>query len=240
MNSPRDNGWDASAASWIAHMGERGDWGRQHVLDKVMLERVAMQPYKSMLDVGCGEGRFCRALTARGIKTTGIDPARDLIARASSLDVSGNYQVAHAEALPFSNDSFDLVVSYLTLIDIADFRAGLSEMVRVLKPNGRLLIANLNSFVTSCPRGWIRDEDGKLLHYAVDKYLEEFPSWVEWSDIRIENWHRPLSAYMQELLGLDMTLRYFDEPHPHSGDPEWQAKYRRAPWFMVMEWEKSA
>jgi ubiquinone/menaquinone biosynthesis C-methylase UbiE len=157
MNSSRDNGWDASAARWIAHMGERGDWGRQHVLDKVMLERVAMQPYKSMLDVGCGEGRFCRALTARGITTTGIDPARDLIARAITLHVSGNYQVARAEALPFPTDSFDLVVSYLTLIDIADFRAGLGEMVRVLKPNGRLLIANLNSFVTSCPRGWIRD-----------------------------------------------------------------------------------
>src|SRR5215831_18776297 len=40
-------------------------------------------------------------------------------------------------------------ISYLTLIDIADFRAALREMARVLKPGGILLIANLNSFIAS-------------------------------------------------------------------------------------------
>src|SRR5215475_3317718 len=57
--------------------------------------------------------------------------------------------------------SFDLVVSYLTLFDITDFRLGLQEMVRVLRPNGTPLIANLNSFVTSCrmdgSRTWMDD-----------------------------------------------------------------------------------
>ena len=51
--------------------------------------------------------------------------------------------------MPFPGASFDLVVSYLTLIDIADFRLALQEMVRVLQPGGTLLIANLNSFVTA-------------------------------------------------------------------------------------------
>ena len=43
--------------------------------------------------------------------------------------------------MPFPDVSFDLVVSYLTLIDIADFRTGLNEMVRVPTPKGTLLIA---------------------------------------------------------------------------------------------------
>jgi ubiquinone/menaquinone biosynthesis C-methylase UbiE len=94
--------------------------------------------------------------------------------------------------------SFDLVVSYLTLIDITDFRLGLRQMARVLRPNGTLLIANLNSFVTSCPNGWVKDVDGRYLHYRVDRYLKEFPERVEWSGIRIVNWHRPLAAYMRE------------------------------------------
>ena len=78
--------------------------------------------------------------------------------------------------------------------------------------------------------------DGRYLHYRVDRYLKEFPEWVEWSGIRIVNWHRPLAAYMRELLALGLTLTYFDEPSPRSGDADQQRGYRRVPWFMVMEW----
>jgi hypothetical protein len=36
-----DNGWESSAQAWIDSIGERGDWGRQHVLDPAMMARVA-------------------------------------------------------------------------------------------------------------------------------------------------------------------------------------------------------
>jgi SAM-dependent methyltransferase len=233
-----NDGWDRSAGPWIAAMGERGDWGREHVLDPIMLERVSARQFERALDVGCGEGRFCRMLQARGIHVVGIDPTEELLAAARRRDPKGEYRIARAESLPFSEASFDLVVSYLTLIDIADFRAALKEMARVLAPKGILLIANLNSFITSCPNGWIKDQHGNDLHYAVDRYLEEFPEWVEWSDIRVENWHRPLSAYVRELLAQGVTLTFFDEPHPRPGASDQQARYRRAPWFMVMEWQR--
>lgn len=234
------NEWNQSAAAWITAMGERGDWGREHVLDPVMLQRVAMRPYARALDVGCGEGRFCRMLARRGIDVVGIDPTTPLLARAIELDPNGRYCEGRAEALPFPDRSFDLAVSYLTLIDIADFRAGLAEVVRVLEPGGTLLIANLNGFVSSRPHGWIKDADGRDLFYPVDRYLEEFPDWVTFAGMRLENWHRPLSAYMRELLNLGMTLTFFDEPSPVSGTPERAARYRRAPWFLVMEWRRQA
>ena len=193
-----DDGWEQSAGAWIASIGDKGDWGREHVLDPVMLERISAGQFERALDVGCGEGRFCRLLKAKGIPVVGIDPTETLLAQARKRDPGGNYQLGRAETLPFSNAIFDLVVSYLTLIDITDFRLGLQEMVRVLRPNGTLLIANLNSFVTSCPNGWVKDVDGRYLHYRVDRYLKEFPERVEWSGIRIVNWHRPLAAYMRE------------------------------------------
>jgi SAM-dependent methyltransferase len=232
------NGWDLSAGAWIAAMGDRGDWSREHVLDPAMLERISIRRFERALDVGCGEGRFCRLLKSKHIPAVGIDPTEKLIAHARTLDPGGDYQIAKAEALPFRSASFDLVVSYLTLIDIADFRLALSEMSRVLIPGGILLIANLNSFITSRPDGWTKAPDGQYLHYPVDDYLEERAAWVEWGEIRIENWHRPLAAYMRGLIGLGLMLTFFDEPQPRSGAQDRQARYRRAPWFMVMEWKR--
>ncbi len=121
-----------------------------------------------------------------------------------------------AEDLGFSDDSFDLVVSYLSLIDIPDFRAAIAEMARVLQPGGILLIANMQSFASAGPpEGWVRDADGKRLYYPVDDYLEERSVRVGWKGIDILNWHRPLSAYMTQLLDAGLILRVFDEPAPH-------------------------
>jgi len=232
-------GWDTSADAWIAVIGEHGDFSREHVLDPAMQDLILARPPDHALDVGCGEGRFCRWLRSRDLRAIGIDPTERLIAEARLRDPTGDYRIAKAESLPFADASFDLVVSYLTLIDIRDFRAALREMVRVLKPGGSLLIANLNGFVTSCPRGWVKDQEVRHLHYPVDRYSDEFAEWVTWAGIHIENWHRPLSAYMQGLLDLNLTLTHFDEPLPRSGDAERQKVYRRAPWFVVMEWQRS-
>jgi SAM-dependent methyltransferase len=220
-------------------MGERGDWSREHVLDPVMLSRLAGRCFQRALDVGCGEGRFCRMLKAAGIPATGIDPTLEFIEQARKRDPSGDYRLGRAEALPFEAARFDLVISYLSLVDIPDFRAALREMSRVLKPAGSLLIANLTSFTSACAsQGWIKDREGHRVCYPVDRYLDEFPNWVEWVGIRIENWHRPLGAYMAALLDDGLQLSFFSEPEPASGEPARRAVYRRAPWFLVMEWRR--
>jgi SAM-dependent methyltransferase len=238
-NRIMSKGWELSAQAWIDSIGERGDWGREHVLDPVMLGRVAAGRYGSALDVGCGEGRFCRMLRAAGVAATGIDPTPRLVEQARRRDPSGDYRLGNAERLEFEPASFDLVVSYLTLIDIDDFRAAISEMVRVLKPSGSLLIANLTGFVSAgAAQGWVRDEEGRRLHFPVDRYLDEFPFWLEWAGIRIENWHRPLAAYMTALLDSGLHLRFFAEPEPKSGEASSQQAYRRVPWFVVMEWQR--
>jgi SAM-dependent methyltransferase len=239
-----DNGWENSAQAWIESMGEqgeRGDWGRQNVLDPVMIARVAGGNFANALDVGCGEGRFCRMLRAAGVQPTGIDPTVQLLKMARRRDPSGDYRLGRAEQLDFEASSFDLVVSYITLVDIPDFRAAIREMARVLKPGGSLLIANLTGFTSACvDRGWVKDDRGEYIHYPVDNYLSEFPIWMEWSGIRIQNWHRPLAAYMTAFLDSGLTLKYFTEPAAVSGAEVHRERHRRVPWFVVMEWQKPA
>ena len=129
------------------------------------------------------------------------------------------------------------MLSCLTLIDTPDFRQAYREMVRVLEPGGTLLIANLTSFTSTTASGSVSDSDGRFLYFPVDRYLDEFPMWVARKGLRIESWHRPLSAYMSELLRHGLRLVHFDEPAPIVAD-EVAADYRRAPWFLVMEWQK--
>ena len=177
-------------------------------------------------------------MTALGIRTIGIDPTEALIGHAKLLDPNGDYRLGEAESLDFPDQSFDLVVSYLSLIDIADFKNALREMVRVLTPQGALLIANLNGFITAGdPEGWVRDAEGTLRFY-IDNYLDERAQWVGWRGIKIENWHRPLSSYMSLLIEQGLELRHFSEPAPVGGDPDKAARYRRAPYFVMMEWQK--
>ncbi len=236
-----DNGWEVSAPAWVDSIGERGDWGREHVLDPVMIGRIAGRSFKRALDVGCGEGRFCRMLKQAGVTATGIDPTPQLLDLARRRDPAGDYRFGRAEQLDFGDGSFDLVVSYITLVDIPDFRAAIREMARVLKPGGSLLLANLTGFTSAgAEQGWVKDAEGKRLHFPVDRYLEEFPFWFEWSGIRIENWHRPLSAYMAAFLAAGLILTFFAEPAPVSGEPSHQESFRRVPWFVVMEWTRPA
>src|SRR5688572_9701063 len=154
------NGWDESVDAWIAAMGSRGDYTREHVLDTPMMARVSGRGFGFALDVGCGEGRFCRMMQDCGIRTVGIDPTAALIEHARSLDPDGDYRIGRAEALEFPDESFDLVVSYLSLVDIPDAETAIAEMARVLRPGGALLIANLNSFNTAVvDGGWQRSAD---------------------------------------------------------------------------------
>lgn len=236
-----ENGWDESAAAWIAVLAERGDWSREFVLDPAMTARAKLKPYRRALDVGCGEGRFCRILQGLGVETVGLDPTEALIAEAQRRDPKGHYEIGSANALPFDADAFDLVVSYLTLVDIEAYRTAIKEMARVLQPGGRFLIANLAGFVSANPdKKWLKDETGRKVTYRVDNYLIEHPFWLEWSGIRIRNWHRPLSAYMRAFLENGLALVHFDEPPAVGADEASTEEQNRVPLFVVMEWRKPA
>ncbi len=236
------DGWNESAQAWVTSQGETGDFSRRHVLDGPMTARVAALGPVRALDVGCGEGRFCRIMRGLGVTPTGVDPTVALIDRARVLDPDGDYRVGRAEALEFADGAFDLVVSYLSLIDIPDIRIAIPEMARVLRSGGRLLIANLTSFNTAGlgeDLGSSFGADGSY-RFSLDGYLDERPQWVEWSGIRIVNWHRPLETYMSLLIEQGLILTYFAEPAPTGGDPATVDRYRRAPWSMMMEWRKPA
>ena len=97
------------------------------------LLRRGIQPGMRVLDVGCGDGTLIRELRDAGIHTIGleIDPALVHLAVARGLDV----REGRAEALPFSDATFDAVVCSV-VVPYTDQRMAVSEWARVLRPAG--------------------------------------------------------------------------------------------------------
>lgn len=231
-----DNGWSESAAAWIASLGEAGDFARRYVLDRPMLARAL--PARRALDVGCGEGRFCRLLKAEGAAVVGVDPTAPLIAAARACDPDGDYRIGPAESLEFEDGTFDLVVSYLALLDIDDAVTAIEEMTRVAASGGRLLVANQTGFATAAVGGgWSRNENGER-RFEIDHYLEARALVSSWRGISVRNWHRPLEFYMRAFLDAGLVLTHFAEPAPIGGPPDKADRYRRVPLFVIMEWMK--
>lgn len=177
-------------------------------------------------------------LQEAGIKTTGLDPVPEMIAAAHANDPGGTYVEGFAEDLPFDAATFDLIVSYLSLIDIDDADKAIAEMARVLRPGGRILVANLSSFATSSAFIGRRTckETGEELR-PLGRYMEPGRIWFEWDGLRIRNWHRPLSDYMKAFLNQSLHLTYFDEPQPYDCTEAQYAKYQAMPFLMIMEWQ---
>jgi len=237
-----NSGWEQSAEAWIKRIDE-GESNRELLLDAVMLRLAGDVSGMRVLDAGCGEGRFCRMLAERGATVAGIDPTTLLTVAAHGRHPVGDYALAMSERLPYADNSFELVVSYVSLVDTPDYRGAIAEAARVLRPGGRFLIANLG-FVSASPElGWARDEQGTRLYHRIDNYAGEHPHVLTWAGISILNWHRPLSYYMTALLESGLQLRVFEEPVPEDdslrSDPRFEDWYR-VPLFYVMLWQKPA
>jgi ubiquinone/menaquinone biosynthesis C-methylase UbiE len=134
-------------------LGHRLLGRRGNRLRKMLADDLELRPGDRVLDVGCGPGRLARVFAERVAPTgavDGIDAAVEMINRASSQArkrrTAATFQVAFAQDLPFPDATFDAAGCTLALHHVAqdDQPTAVEEMYRVLKPGGRLLIAEFH------------------------------------------------------------------------------------------------
>ena len=142
-------GWRYDLHVWLTDLFMF--WGKVRELRRKTVDLARLQPGEQVLDVGCGTGTLAMEVARRVGReggVTGVDPGTQQIARARSKaarrHMSIDFQIGVIEQLPFPDQTFDVVLSTLMMHHLPAplKRQGLAEIVRVLKPGGRLVIAD--------------------------------------------------------------------------------------------------
>ena len=110
--------------------------------------RAARAP--RVLDVACGTGDMVVELMRRGCTVTGVDISEEMLEIAKQKTASATshlspftFHLGNAEALPFAEGEFDAVTCAFGVRNFVHLEQGLGEMLRVLKPGGRMVILEL-------------------------------------------------------------------------------------------------
>lgn len=119
---------------------ERGMGAWSQIVGREFLDWLAPHPGLRWLDIGCGNGAFTELILQRCAprEVQGIDPSAAQITFASArAGTNGaHFQTGDAMALPFDADRFDIAVMALVIFFVPEPRAGIAEMVRIVRPGG--------------------------------------------------------------------------------------------------------
>lgn len=112
-------------------------------------ERLNLKAGTRLLDLACGAGQLTLPAARKGIDVTGLDLAENLVAqarmRASAEGLHVRIDQGDAEALPYANESFDVVMSLIGAMFAPRPELVASEMIRVCKSGGRIVMGNWTS-----------------------------------------------------------------------------------------------
>ena len=231
--------YDASSGLWEGiwgehmHHGYYGEDGNLKKLDRRLAQIDLIEelltwaddftanPPQNILDVGCGIGGSSLYLAEKfGARVTGItlspvqaNRAKER-AKAAGLQAKTDFQVANALNMPFADNSFDLVWSLESGEHMPDKAQFLQECYRVLKPDGKLILATWCHRPTTAKTPLTRQEEKHLQDiYRVYclPYVISLPNYTEiveqcgFKDLRVDDWSTAVAPFWDETIASAIT-----------------------------------
>ena len=224
-------GWEAEADNWVRWARTPGHDAYWFYRDS-FFDAIVPGPGRLTLELGCGEGRVTRDLTARGHRVLSLDGSPTLLRHAREADPTGRYVLGDAPALPVADRAVDLVVAYNSLMDFDDMPAALGETARVLEPGASLCICITHPILDA---GGFDTDDDDAAYVLRDRYFgrRRFDQTVVRRDIEMhfKGWSHALQDYVGALSGAGLVIDALREPVPttHSGD---FGRWHRYPMFL--------
>jgi ubiquinone/menaquinone biosynthesis C-methylase UbiE len=141
---------------------------------QLILDLLKPMAGEIILDVGCGTGVFTLDLLSLGSRVIGLDISLPMLMRASKKLKGHPFQMVLADMLnlPFSESSFDKVVSITALEFVEDAKRAVEELFRVTRRGGRIVLATLNSL---SPWALRRRAEAKERHTIFERAIFRSP-----------------------------------------------------------------
>jgi 2-polyprenyl-3-methyl-5-hydroxy-6-metoxy-1,4-benzoquinol methylase len=216
---------------------------RMHYIMPYTLQAMGNVMGKHILDLGCGEGGYSRALADMGAVVTAVDCSEALLDYVTdrAMKEGANIKTLRRNANELANIQdgiFDIVLCSMMLMDVEDLDGTLKEIHRVLKHNGRVFISILHPCFKPKESRWELEEDG--IRVTVRDYFNPSEWTVEIQGVNtpLIYRHRTLSDYIKAFRRNNFILADMNEPIPtkeqlkHSSRIEWLCKI---PMYLFME-----
>lgn len=241
--------WDDAADAWADFVRTGNDWTRDNLNNPAMFKMLGNIRRKRILDLGCGEGYNARIMAKKGAKVRGVDFSKkmiDLAVKEEKRNKLGiDYHASDACNLRmFKNKTFDIVVCFMALQDIKDYKGAIKEVSRVLKKHGRFVFViphpcfevriigdkkiggweykqgTKERSVDDVPY-WTKDKlIENALYYTVDRYFDTCKDVIQWKMERLtkhfetSSFHRTLMSYADALHRAGFFISRLKEPKP--------------------------
>ena len=194
--------------------------GLNMVLEQPAL-RALLPPLQGLeiLDLGCGDGPFGRWCLEQGVASVvGVDLSWRMLALGAERTRDSRLRFVRSgiEQIAFAANSFDLVVSSYALHYVEDYAGAVARVFAWLRPGGSFVLSVEHPVMTAQVenQGWIRDDDGRRLFFALDDYADEGPRRSRWFVDGVLKFHHRMSTLVNGLLDAGFMLTRLDEPEP--------------------------
>ncbi|HEY2508279.1 MAG TPA: class I SAM-dependent methyltransferase [Streptosporangiaceae bacterium] len=204
--------WAAMPRAVLADMAADGDFSKRHLVNPVLLRMLGDVRGRRVLDAGCGNGYLSRMLARAGAHVTGVEPAAALFEFAADTERAEPLGIRYlqedlsdlAGRQPLdAYGPFDAVVASMVLPAIPDWTTAMSACVAQVRPGGRFVFSVIHPCFEQLASTW--REHG---HYQLGEYLAEYPIDERYAT----DFHRPLSAYLNEVAKLGCRITEVAEP----------------------------
>ncbi|MCA9385597.1 class I SAM-dependent methyltransferase [Candidatus Dojkabacteria bacterium] len=211
MNNLDLKKWDDGVGYYLGVLSETKDPFKKEIDTPRFLKLLGNVSGKSILDIGCGNGEFCRLLSSKGASVMGLDGSERMIAEAKKVCTNCVYVRCDlmSEVIPFEEDTFDIVTAKMLLMNIASIPLVCKKIRRILKPGGIFAVD-----VVHPVRTILKKYSKTSIKYDEDlDYFSEKRGEVNFQGAKFPFYYRPVEKYINDILSSGFQLDLIKETY---------------------------
>lgn len=174
---------------------------------------------KTVLDLGCGFGDYCKLLVEKGAKKViGLDISKKMIevAKLRNYDTKIEYINLPMEEATTLGQKFDFIVSSLAFHYVEDYKKLIKDIYNLLEEGGILIFSQEHPLTTSYSIGerWTKNEKEQKIYANISNYGIEGERNIKWFIENVKKYHRNFSTIINTLVEVGFQIEKVIEPMP--------------------------